>query len=191
MRDDRPRGFTALAAPAPEPNINVVPRLRSIDNMVNHVCEPIHSSWFAFCGSDGVLQGGRATSRNPAYLQPRALGEGPVAAMLKAIRASEDIAAAQDKALQVIEEAAGFTLNLTRAPNRWQRRPRRRSLSYYGFPVEDWAAHRYHNPLERILPEIRRCTRWLTLFRMADRPATWPRRGCGTSPAPLGRARDA
>ena len=32
-------------------------------------------------------------------------------------------------------------------------------MSYYRFPEEHWPAHQDHNPLERVLREIRRRTR--------------------------------
>jgi putative transposase len=37
-------------------------------------------------------------------------------------------------------------------------------MSYYSFPEEHWPAHQDHNPLERVLREIRRRTRVVGAF---------------------------
>jgi putative transposase len=84
-----------------------------------------------------------------------------VAAMLKAIHASEDIAAARQKARQVVEKLQALRLNkvaeLVAASFE-------ETLSYYTFPEEHWRRLRTNNPLERILREIRRRTRVVGAF---------------------------
>ena len=84
-----------------------------------------------------------------------------IAAMLKAIHASEDIAAAREKAIQVIEKLRG--LRLTRAAELVEAAVEE-TLSYYAFPEEHWRRIRTNNPLERILREIRRRTRVVGAF---------------------------
>jgi putative transposase len=85
-----------------------------------------------------------------------------VAAMLKAIHASEDVAAAREKALQVIEKLRA--LSLTKAAELAEAAVGE-TLTYYTFPEEHWRRVRTDNPLERILREIRRRTRWSAHFR--------------------------
>jgi putative transposase len=84
-----------------------------------------------------------------------------IAAMLKVIHASEDIAAARQTAGQVIEKL------------RTQRRIKtaeigetaiEETLTYYAFPEEHSRRIRTNNPLERILREIRRRTRAVGAF---------------------------
>ena len=79
--------------------------------------------------------------------------------MLKAIHASDDLAAARDHPSD--REAA------------WPGpEPRRRAggtaveetLTYYAFPEEHWRRIRTNNPLERIVREIRRRTRVVGAF---------------------------
>jgi transposase-like protein len=79
-----------------------------------------------------------------------------IAAMLKAIHASEDIVAARQKAVQVIEKMRG--LRLSNAPELVATAVEE-TLAYYPFPEEHWRRIRTNNPLERILREIRRRTR--------------------------------
>src|SRR3974390_1469684 len=80
-----------------------------------------------------------------------------IAAMLKAIHASEDIVAARQKAVQVIEKMRGLRLSnaaelvVTAVEE---------TLAYYTFPEEHWRRIRTNNPLERILREIRRMRHW-------------------------------
>ena len=76
--------------------------------------------------------------------------------MLKAIHAGEDIAAARQKAVQVIEKLRG--LRLTKAAELVEAAVEE-TLAYYAFPEEHWRRIRTNNPLERILREIRRRTR--------------------------------
>ena len=84
-----------------------------------------------------------------------------VAAMLKAIHASEDVAAARQKALQVIEKLRA--MRLTNAAE-LAAASFEETLSYYNFPEEHWRRIRTNNPLERILREIRRRTRVVGAF---------------------------
>jgi len=83
-----------------------------------------------------------------------------IAAMLKAIHASEDLAAAREKAIRVIEKLRG--LRLTRAAELVEAAVE--ELTYYAFPEEHWRRIRTNNPLERILREIRRRTRVVGAF---------------------------
>jgi len=84
-----------------------------------------------------------------------------IAAMLKAIHASEDIAAAREKAIRVIEKLRG--LRLSRAAELVEAAVEE-TLAYYAFPEEHWRRIRTNNPLERILREIRRRTRVVGAF---------------------------
>jgi transposase-like protein len=71
-----------------------------------------------------------------------------IAAMLKAIHASEDIAAAREKAVRVVEKLRG--LRLARAAELVEAAIEE-TLAYYAFPEEHWRRIRTNNPLERIL----------------------------------------
>jgi len=84
-----------------------------------------------------------------------------IAAMLKAIHAGEDIAAARQKAVQVIDKLRG--LRLTKAAELVEAAVEE-TLAYYAFPEEHWRRIRTNNPLERILREIRRRTRVVGSF---------------------------
>jgi transposase-like protein len=84
-----------------------------------------------------------------------------IAAMLKAIHAGEDIAAAREKAIRVIEKLRG--LRLSRAAELVEMAVEE-TLTYYAFPEEHWRRIRTNNPLERILREIRRRTRVVGAF---------------------------
>jgi putative transposase len=79
--------------------------------------------------------------------------------MLKAIHAGEDIAAAREKAIRVIEKLRG--LRLSRAAELVEMAVEE-TLSYYAFPEEHWRRIRTNNPL--ILREIRRRTRVVGAF---------------------------
>jgi transposase-like protein len=81
--------------------------------------------------------------------------------MLKAIHASEDMAAALKKACHVIEK-----LRLMRLTNavKLAEAGVEETLTYYAFPEEHWRRVRTNNPLERILREIRRRTRVVGAF---------------------------
>jgi transposase-like protein len=84
-----------------------------------------------------------------------------IAAMLKAIHAGEDIAAARQKAVQVIEKLRG--LRLSKAAELVEAAVEE-TLAYYAFPEEHWRRIRTNNPLERVLREIRRRTRVVGAF---------------------------
>src|SRR5512133_662069 len=84
-----------------------------------------------------------------------------IAAMLKAIHASEDTAAAREKAIRVIAKLRG--LRLSRAAELVEMAVEE-TLAYYAFPEEHWRRIRTNNPLERILREIRRRTRVVGAF---------------------------
>ena len=81
--------------------------------------------------------------------------------MLKAIHASEDLVAAREKAIRVIEKLRA--LRLIRAAELVEAAVEE-TLTYYAFPQEHWRRIRTNNPLERILREIRRRTRVVGAF---------------------------
>jgi transposase-like protein len=110
-----------------------------------------------------------------------------IAAMLKAIHAGEDIVAARQKAVQVIEKLHG--LRLTTAAELAEAAVEE-TLAYYALPEEHWRRIRTNNPLERILREIRRRTRVVGASRTGNLLSISPRPGCATSPAPRGRPND-
>lgn len=84
-----------------------------------------------------------------------------IAAMLKAIHAQEDRAAALQKAQEVQKKLLAMKL-----PKAAQivREGIEETLSYMGFPREHWLKIRTTNPLERINREIRRRTRVVGAF---------------------------
>ena len=84
-----------------------------------------------------------------------------VAAMLKAIHASEDVAAAREKASQVVAKLRA--LRLTKAAELVETGVGE-TLAYYEFPEAHWRRIRTNNPLERILREIRRRSRVVGAF---------------------------
>ena len=84
-----------------------------------------------------------------------------VAAMLKAIHAAEDLAAANEKARAVVAKLR--EQRLTKAAELVERGIEE-TLGYYAFPEEHWRRIRTNNPLERILREIRRRTRVVGAF---------------------------
>jgi putative transposase len=84
-----------------------------------------------------------------------------IAAMLKAIHASEDVVAAREKAVRVIEKLHCF--RLTKAAELAEAGVAE-TLTYYTFPEEHWRRIRTNNPLERLLREIRRRTRVVGAF---------------------------
>src|SRR5262245_19866354 len=81
--------------------------------------------------------------------------------MLKAIHASEDVVAAREKAIRVIEKLRGFGLTKTAE---LAEAGIEETLTYYAFPEEHWRRIRTNNPLERLLREIRRRTRVVGAF---------------------------
>jgi transposase-like protein len=84
-----------------------------------------------------------------------------VAAMLKAIHAQEDAAAARQKADEVIAKLEA--LRLSKAAET-VREGIHETLPYMEFPREHWRRIRTNNPLERINREIRRRTRVVGAF---------------------------
>jgi putative transposase len=84
-----------------------------------------------------------------------------VAAMLKAIHASEDLAAAEEKARQVVAKLRAQ--RLSRAAELVEASVHE-TITYYHFPEAHWRRIRTNNPLERILREIRRRTKVIGAF---------------------------
>jgi transposase-like protein len=84
-----------------------------------------------------------------------------VAAMLKAIHAQEDKAAAQEKARAVVAKLREMKLAKAAA---MVEEGVHESLSYYHFPREHWRSLRTNNPLERLNREVRRRTRVVGAF---------------------------
>jgi putative transposase len=93
--------------------------------------------------------------RNVFSVTPKSRAK-DVAAMLKAIHAQEDRAAAQAKADQVVEKL--HTMKLGQAAD-IVRGGIGETLTYMSFPREHWTRIRTNNVLERIMREIRRRTR--------------------------------
>ena len=84
-----------------------------------------------------------------------------VADMLKAIHASEDRAAADQKVLDVVDKL--------KAGRMWKAAEMvaenaNETLAYYAFPPTHWRRIRTNNPLERLMKEIRRRTRVVGAF---------------------------
>ena len=84
-----------------------------------------------------------------------------VADMLKAVHASEDRAAAEDKARQVVAKLRDQ--RMSRAAELVEASVGE-TLAYYAFPSEHWRRIRTNNPLERLMKEIRRRTRVVGAF---------------------------
>jgi putative transposase len=84
-----------------------------------------------------------------------------VAAMLKAIHASEDREAARIKAGQVVDKLRELKLP---AAADFVAANVEETFSYYAFPSEHQRSLRTNNPLERIMREIRRRTRVVGAF---------------------------
>lgn len=85
----------------------------------------------------------------------------PVAAMLKAIHAQEDLEAAKAKAADVVAKLRG--MKLPKAADQVERSVGE-TLTYMNYPVEHWRNLRTNNPLERMMREIRRRTRVVGAF---------------------------
>jgi putative transposase len=85
----------------------------------------------------------------------------PVAAMLKAIHASEDREAARAKTVLVVERLREMKLPAAAA---LVEQGIEETFSYYAFPSEHHRSLRTNNPLERIMREIRRRTRVVGAF---------------------------
>jgi transposase-like protein len=84
-----------------------------------------------------------------------------VAVMLKAIHASEDKAAAREKACAVIRKLSDMKLS---AAAKKVEEAVDETLTYYDFPASHWIRIRTNNPLERLMREIRRRTRVVGSF---------------------------
>ena len=84
-----------------------------------------------------------------------------VAAMLKAMHAQEDCAAARAKANDVIAKLRAG--RMTKAAELVERHVEE-TLSYYAFPKPHWRRITTNNPLERIIRETRRRTRVVGAF---------------------------
>jgi putative transposase len=84
-----------------------------------------------------------------------------VAAMLKAVHAQEDVAAAHEKAAVVTEKLRSMRLA---AAAKCFEDGVAETLSYMVFPREHWTRIRSNNMLERIMKEIRRRTRVVGSF---------------------------
>ena len=84
-----------------------------------------------------------------------------VAAMLKAIHAQEDRAAAREKAKQVVEKLQAIKL---RDAAELLNSGIEETLSYFDFPREHGRCLRTNNPMERLMREIRRRTRVVGAF---------------------------
>jgi putative transposase len=84
-----------------------------------------------------------------------------VAAMLKAIHAQEDRAAAEDKVEAVAKKLK--RMKLVEAAKLVEQGAAE-TLSYYAFPSQHWRSLRTNNPLERLMREIRRRTRVVGAF---------------------------
>jgi transposase-like protein len=84
-----------------------------------------------------------------------------VAAMLKAIHAQEDRAAAEAKARDVITKLRAARM---RKVAELVEQSVAETLAYYAFPEPHWRRIRTNNPLERIIREIRRRTRVVGAF---------------------------
>jgi transposase-like protein len=84
-----------------------------------------------------------------------------VAAMLKAIHAQEDRAAAEAKARDVVAKLRAAKM---RKAAELVELGVDETLSYYAFPEPHWRRIRTNNPLERIIREIRRRTRVVGAF---------------------------
>jgi putative transposase len=84
-----------------------------------------------------------------------------IAAMLKAIHAQEDLAAAREKARAVVAKLETMKL---RAAAEKVRESIEETLTYYAFPDKHHRQIRTNNPLERIMREIRRRSRVVGCF---------------------------
>jgi len=84
-----------------------------------------------------------------------------VAAMLKAIHAQEDRAAAEEKVIAVTKKLR--SMKLSKAAQLVEQGAAE-TLSYYAFPSQHWRSLRTNNPLERLMREIRRRTRVVGAF---------------------------
>jgi transposase-like protein len=85
----------------------------------------------------------------------------PVATMLKAIHAAEDLAAAREKTQLIVAKLREMKLP---AAAEFLAKNVEETFRYYAFPSEHWRSLRTNNPLERVMREIRRRTRAVGAF---------------------------
>ena len=86
---------------------------------------------------------------------------GKVAAMLKAIHAQEDLEAATEKAVAVVQKLKDMKLSKAAET---VTEGYAETLTYMRFPRKHWRSLRTNNPMERIMREIRRRTRLVGSF---------------------------
>ncbi|MEO0425651.1 MAG: IS256 family transposase [Pseudomonadota bacterium] len=84
-----------------------------------------------------------------------------LSAMLKAIHAQEDRAAALKKAEDVVQKREGMRL---KKAAEFVRETVEQTLTYMSFPREHWQRLRTNNPLERVMKEIKRRTKVVGAF---------------------------
>ena len=122
------------------------------------------------------------------HLQPRALDQGARdRGYAQGDPRGEDLAAAREKAIRVIEKLRG--LRLSRAAELAETAVEA-TLTYYAFPEEHWRRIRTNNPLERILRDpTGALVSWARSLTVNPR-STSPPQGCATSPSRRGRPRD-
>ena len=106
------------------------------------------------------------------------------AAMLKAIHAGEDIAAARQKAVQVIEKLGG--LRLTTAAQLVEGAVEE-TLAYYAFPEDIGGASAPTIRWSAFCARSGGAPAWSAHSRTGNRPSIWLRPGCATSLGPHGR----
>lgn len=84
-----------------------------------------------------------------------------IAAMLKAIHAQENKAAAEDKIGRVVKKFEEMRL---KEAAKIVKEGACETLTYYHFPSEHWIKLRTNNPMERVLKEVRRRTKVVGAF---------------------------
>lgn len=109
-----------------------------------------------------------------------------VAAMLKAIHAQEDKAAALEKAKSVVEKLKG--MKLPEAAKKVEESVAE-TLSYMDFPREHWLKIRSNNAIERLNREIRRRTRVVGTFPDGKSALMLVCAACGTWKTDYGAVR--
>ena len=104
--------------------------------------------------------------------------------MLKAIHAGEDIEAAREKAVRVIEKL--HALRLTKAAELVEAAAEE-TLTYYALQEEHWRASEPTICLSASYARLGDVPVLLAGLRTGNRRSTLPRPGCAISPAPHGR----
>jgi transposase-like protein len=110
-----------------------------------------------------------------------------IAAMLKAIHASEDLAAAREKANRVIEKLRG--LRLSRAAELVEATVEE-TLTYYAFPEEHWRRIPPTTPSSASCARSEGARVWWARSLTVNPRSTSPPQGRTTSPARRGRPSD-